>query len=99
MIRKDLLPNYVAPPHHPQTAVLRTVADLSAFFATPANTDNKQQYVVKYSDSSNAFGLNFVDCGTAEARDKGVEKVAGEMEKDGSVRVVQEYIKPMLIRE
>lgn len=97
LIRKDLLPTFAGEKDHPTTAVVENDEELRDFFKGEAGSGRR--YVVKYSDSSNAYGMSFVDCGTQAGMDAGVMKVARDMRVDNDKRVVQEYIEPLLIRD
>jgi hypothetical protein len=95
LIRKDLLPKYAPAPFHPATTTVTTVAALLSFFSPPPPPSSK--FVVKYSDSSNAYGLRFVDCATPASLEAGLDAVAADMERDSSPRVIQAYVPPLLI--
>ncbi|GMH69629.1 hypothetical protein TrRE_jg9241, partial [Triparma retinervis] len=95
LIRKDLLPMFAGEGDHPRTALVGNEEELRDFFKDEAGSGKR--YVVKYSDSSNAYGMNFIDCGSQVGMDAGVRKVAEDMRADKDKRVVQEYIEPLLI--
>ena len=103
LIRKDLLPNYSGEADHPATTIVKSVDDLKRFFE--GKEGSSKRFCIKYSDASNAYGINFVDCGlNAGTREEmlanveqAIAKVVEEMTLDGSTRVVQEYVEPLTI--
>merc|ERR1719343_1073365 len=60
LIRKDRLCTFVPPAHHPETAVVRSFAELQSalqtFGANPGGQHSGVRFVLKKAHSSNAHG-------------------------------------------
>eukprot|EP00937_MAST-01D_sp_MAST-1D-sp2_P001993 g1993.t1 len=98
LIRKDLLPRY-AGKHAPLTLMTRSYEELVR--VVRQQHPEVRAWVLKYSDSSNAFGMHFFDGAGAGV---GATRLRAQLEAlrpamaDGDRRVVQEYVAPHLLR-
>jgi len=98
LIRKDLLPKFAGEGDHPETKVVNNAKEFRELFLGKEGTGKR--FVIKYSDSSNAYGMNFVECDSEQGgMEAGIDKVVEDMMADNDKRVVQEYIEPLLIRD
>ncbi|GMH73903.1 hypothetical protein TrLO_g7982 [Triparma laevis f. longispina] len=95
LIRKDLIIDYCASGDHPETFFGETLQGIETLL------EEKQEgrFVCKYTDASNAYGMNFLDCSDPEKKRSGLDKLTAEMKLDESPRVVQRYIEPKLIKD
>jgi len=102
LIRKDLLPRY-APGAVPLTIVAKDHAALVAAVASRlrgcggGGGQGQQEevvraWVLKYTDSSNAWGMRFFDGADAAA-----VAALGACMEDGAKRIIQRYVPPHLI--
>ena len=56
-----------------------------------------EAWVVKYADSSNAFGIQFIPTTAGPAQDRALAAVEEAMAADGDPRILQHYVTPWLI--
>jgi hypothetical protein len=54
-------------------------------------------WVIKYTDSSNAYGILFAPANPGPAQDRALAVIEEYMARDGEPRVVQHYISPLLL--
>ena len=111
LIRKDLLPKYCealmsvdqqavvvgsgSGCDMPQTWVVANFPEVEQFICS---NPQPGKYVVKYSDSSNAYGLILLDLSSQVSRAKGLELLRENFLADSSsLRVIQHYVPPYLI--
>ncbi|GMH96477.1 hypothetical protein TrVE_jg14422 [Triparma verrucosa] len=95
LIRKDLIVDYCSEGDHPETFLGETLEGIESLL------EEKQggRFVCKYTDASNAYGMNFLDCSDPEKKRAGFDKLSAEMKLDNSPRVIQRYIEPKLIKD
>jgi len=104
LIRKDLLPKYDRCGGIPETTVCHDYAQLVEFcnekkreLGGDCEKESSGRYVVKYSDSSNAYGLILLTLSPESAYESCLSRIKRNFELDGSSRVVQRYIPPYLV--